>query len=730
MGIVYEARQISLDRRVALKVLPFAAALDPRQLQRFKTEAQAAAHLHHSNIVPVFAIGCEQALHYYAMQYIEGQSLASVIEEIKCLARGGSTLNANGADHESNAQKQTRTIAALSTQASSKSPHFFGTVARLGVQAAEALAYAHQFGVVHRDIKPANLLVDLRGNLWITDFGLARFLSETGQTGTGDLVGTLRYMSPEQAQGKPGATDDRTDIYGLGATLYELLTLQPVFTAGDRNALLWQIAWEEATPPRRLHKSIPVELETIVLKALAKSPDERYATAQEMADDLRRFLSDTPILAKRPSLLERGRKWARRHKTVMRAAAAMLLMAVTCLAVSTVLIARQRDEAEARRRQARTAVDEMYSEVAQNWLAHQPYLEPLQEEFLLKALRFYKDFARENGTDPGLRLETAKAEHHVAYIQHRLGLSAAAEPAYGRAIALLEALSAEFPGPTEYRAELAQCHNDWGNWLRDRERWTDAEQSYRRALALFGELALEDPDQPGPWDGLAGCSNNLGVVLAAGKRLQDAEKAYHHALTVFTRLVADHPDLPAYRHDLASSQNNLANLLRDAGRLQEAEKYYDQALLLWNELTGKFPERALYRQSLASALQGNGILLASVGRLQEADQHYRRALLLRERLADDFPSIPVYRLAWAVTLNRLGLLLANRNRTDAAENAHRKALKLLKHLATDYPEVPAYTTELIACQKYLGALHDNAAGQEVTEQRRGNLSPQGKGQSK
>jgi hypothetical protein len=190
-------------------------------------------------------------------------------------------------------------------------------VARLGVQAAEALEYAHQLGVVHRDIKPANLLLDQRGNLWVADFGLARLPNEPGLTLTGDLIGTLRYMSPEQAQGKWLLVDHRADLYSLGVTLYELLVLEPPFRGTDRQELLRQIASEEPKAPRRLNKAVPAELETIVLKAMEKSPADRYATARELADDLGRYLRDEPIRARRPSLAQRGRKWARRHRPVV-----------------------------------------------------------------------------------------------------------------------------------------------------------------------------------------------------------------------------------------------------------------------------------------------------------------------------------------------------------------------------------------------------------------------------
>jgi serine/threonine protein kinase len=357
MGVVYEAEQISLNRRVALKVLPFAAALDPKQLQRFKNEAQAAAHLQHTNIVPVHYVGCERGVHFYAMQYIDGQTLAKVIADLRRQNGGAAREKSTHDEQKRNLSTQdesslppcaiesaqsavtpTPQAAAISTEVSTRSRAFFRAVAQLGEQAAEALEHAHQLGVIHRDIKPANLLVDAGGRLWVTDFGLAHCRSQSGLTMTGDLLGTLRYMSPEQALAKRVLVDARTDVYSLGVTLYELLTLEPAYNGSNREEVLRQIAFEEPCPLHRLNDAIPPELDTITLKAMAKNPEERYATAQELADDLRRYLEDKPIKAKRPLLRQRAAKWARRHSTVVRAAVVVLVLAVVGLALSTALI--------------------------------------------------------------------------------------------------------------------------------------------------------------------------------------------------------------------------------------------------------------------------------------------------------------------------------------------------------------------------------------------------------
>jgi serine/threonine protein kinase len=414
MGIVYEAVQLSLGRRVALKVLPFAAALDAKHLQRFKTEAHAAAALHHTNIVPVHAVGCERGVHFYAMQLIEGQSLDAVIRELRGEDAGPA---ASTVDFRAGATVATPTSARTS-QRSGRARESYRTAARIAAQVADALEHAHAAGVIHRDIKPANLLLDARGTVWVTDFGLAQVSADVSLTRTGDMVGTLRYMSPEQAAGQRVLIDHRTDVYSLGATLYELLTLEPIFSGQDRRALLHQILTEEPRPPRQIERSIPVELETIVLKAVAKAPEERYATAAELAADLRRFLDERPILARRPTLVERARKWMRRHPSFVAAALLLLVGVVVALGVTTALVTRaeartreayereqlRAEEAEKRFQLAQAAANDLI-QVANEELADDPRLERVRKRLLEAALTYYQQLIEQRGEGPGARAE-------------------------------------------------------------------------------------------------------------------------------------------------------------------------------------------------------------------------------------------------------------------------------------------------------------------------------------
>jgi serine/threonine protein kinase len=517
MGVVYEAEQISLRRRVALKVLPFAAALDPRQLQRFKNEALAAAHLRHENIVPVHTVGEERGVHYYAMQFIEGRSLAHLIAELKSRPTGSYKPEAQAKDEpypslalQACVLKRTEReidstspAALLSTERTSGSRRYYDWVANLGRQAALALEHAHAVGIVHRDVKPANLLLDARGHLWITDFGLAQVAGDAGLTVTGELLGTLRYASPEQVLARQGVVDQRSDVYSLGATLYELLTLRPVFEGRDRNELLRQIADSEPRPPRSLHPSVPRELETVVLKALGKEPSERYPTARALADDLQRFLDNRPVLARRPTAAERLRKLARRHPSLVGAGAVILALLAAGSSLSTLLIrgeqertrAEQRNTEEAYRRErqraeeaearfglARRAVDEMFR-ISQEELADRPGLEGLRKRLLWSVLAYYQEFLEQRHDDPEARADLLDAKQRVEKVLADLSVLRAATQLYLLCQpAVLDELRLTDEQRPRVKEFCARVGKEWKDSLADVGRLSHAERG-RRAVA-------------------------------------------------------------------------------------------------------------------------------------------------------------------------------------------------------------------------------------------------------
>ena len=390
MGIVYEALHVGLDRPVALKVLGTQAAPDSSGRRRFLNEAKTAAGLHHTHIVPVFDVGQVGGLCYYAMQRIEGSGLDRVLRILRrdrSIAAGSSVGSGSkksptppglkvgprpGLDDApalSGLGDETRSwragvVGGVAGGGGSawrgpdpddepppyvppRGSAYYRWVAEVGRQAADALAHAHQRGIIHRDIKPSNLLVDARGVIWVADFGLARRLADPSQTQFDSLLGTPRYMSPEQA--RPGAIDGRADVYSLGATLYELITLRPPFDGQSAAELIDQIKTKEPHRPRKFDPRVPLDLETILLKALAKRPDDRYANADALAEDLARFLAHEPVKARRIGPIGRAVRFARRHPslTAVSTTAAVVVLSTATFAYVRVLDARDRADESA-----------------------------------------------------------------------------------------------------------------------------------------------------------------------------------------------------------------------------------------------------------------------------------------------------------------------------------------------------------------------------------------------
>jgi serine/threonine protein kinase len=521
MGVVYEAEQIPLGRRVALKLLPMTTLSNAKQLARFQIETQVAAALHHPHIVPIFGVGCDHGVHYYAMQLVEGHSLADLIREWKQLP-----VNDNAVE-----------IAPPSNVRNRLTPY---QVARLTRQAAEALDHAHTLGVLHRDVKPANLLVDEHAHLWVTDFGLARFQGTGDLTNSGDMPGTLRYMSPEQVTGGR-ILDPRTDVYSLGATLYELLTSQPAFGGRTQQQLIHQITSSEPVPPRKLEPSIPRDLETIVARAMAKEPEHRYATAQALADDLGRFLDDQPICARPTALPERVARWSQRHwKTTAIAATLSLVTALALTAGIAQLWKQQRlthsalqkaQEAELRERAALsftfTASDQI-AERALSMLAVPASVRPPDEleknrEFCRKALRYYEEIAIRYTDGPGMQAIAAAAHHRVGFIRAILG-EPQAEAALRRSVTLYNELIADAPCTEDLRSALAQTYGD------------------------------------------------LVFLLSKSGNSAETAKALETLVALRQGLVADFPTNEEYQISLTYNQADLCGLLENLGRCRQADE--------------------------------------------------------------------------------------------------------------------------------------------------------------
>jgi serine/threonine protein kinase len=713
MGVVYEAEQMSLGRRVALKVLPFAATMDLRHLQRFANEAKAAACLHHTNIVPVHFVGCERGVHFYAMQFIDGQPLSEIIRQMRVGEKkdsrattekptAASQAPADGASATSPTTGLARDSTPLTTEGR-RSREYFRKVAELGIQAAEALDHAHQLGIVHRDIKPGNLMLDGRGNLWVTDFGLAHIQhGETSLTMTGDIVGTLRYMSPEQALAKRAVIDHRTDIYSLGVTLYELLTLQPAFAGKDRQELLQQIAFEEPKPPRRHNNALPLELELIVLKAMEKEPTHRYGTAKEFADDLRRFLDDKPVSARRPTLWQRAAKWARRHKAVVRAFMLGLALAVVALAVSTLLVwrayraeAEQRQladahlrEAREQRRQARQAVDTMYLEVASKWLDRQPQMSELQKQFLEKVLHYYQAFAEEAGEDEEARFDKATAYLRASQLLlSSLGKGDEAQAPLRKAKAILEELADQFPDKGVYTLKLAQGLNLLAFSGAENRR-----HNLERAVSLLDDLVERYPAEPEYRYGLAARLTNLGMDLTQTGQLKEGSSRCRRAVALAEDLVRSPSPRPDYYRVLAVAAWNLAVGQQLAGDWLEAVANHRKAVAAFERLT---PDSGLpeYQHDLppfdwhnfGNTYRDLGTTLGHLKKYEEAKAAFARAERIHAKLVADFPSFESYWTALFRDYRDRGTMHWAGGQSREADQAYRQAVELGDRMSATFP---------------------------------------------
>ena len=714
MGVVYEARQISLGRRVALKVLPFAAVLNSKQIARFQNEAQAAAQLEHPNIVSVFAVGAERGVHYYAMRFIDGQPLDRAIAELRrasgiapvSTSDTKETVEAISASNEAEAGNVCpSTCGSFLTAKSTDTPEYFRAVARLGIQAAEALHAAHEYGIVHRDVKPSNLLLDGDGKLWVTDFGLARCQNDAALTRTGDVLGTTRYMSPEQASGQSALVDQRTDVYSLGLTLYELLVLRPAFPGDDGPALLRRI--DEQEPPHlgKLDPRIPSDLATVVHKAMAKQREERYTTAQQFADDLQRVLEGKPTIAKPPTIADRFGKWVRRHQRIVVATSVICICAVLGLATSTLIIAREKNKternyqrAEEYFREAKKAVDGSYAMAAEK-LADVPGASQVRKEMLQDALRYYHGFVEKAKQDPSLRADLALTYGKIGTLTAEIGSTEEAIEAHRDALKLFEQLVDENPNVADYRRSLALCHNNLGLALAQSGQTDEAQRAYREAIRLQSDFVAGSEDAGQCLSDLALSHSNLGLLLSETGEAHAAEKSFRDAIQLQEDLLEVEPDNPEYLRNIAASFNNLSALhVNDAP--DRAAELCLEALRHQTRAAESRPGELKYQSDVALTYNNLGAVQSRMKRFQEAAASYGQAIEIQRELVRADPANKSYRCDLAVSFNNLGLTQSKLRMASDAESSFRQALQMQDVLVQQNP----YDVDL---QSSLGGIHNN-----------------------
>ena len=732
MGVVYEARQISLGRAVALKVLPFAGMVRGNALQRFQNEVRAAAALDHPNIVSVYSVGEERGVHYYAMQHVHGQTLASVIEQLAELraenpSRTGaslsqilsvdSALESSPVEQSANTSHSQSGNSTDSTQAhvqagadtlitSGASGAFFKSLAELGIQAADALQHAHDNGILHRDIKPSNLMVDADAKLYVTDFGLARIESDAAMTLTGDLLGTMRYMSPEQSLAKRVVVDQRSDIYSLGATLYEAVALRPVFVGENRQDLLKQIAFDEPVKLRSVDRSVPTELETIISKSLAKSPDERYHTMQQLADDLRAYRENRPIKAKPPTLFQRVNKLVQRHKTLVAAVITTLLLALSvsggllwqerqrtlaALALETEqrgLAEENAKKAEKNLELAMTAVNEMYNEASDTILRVTPESQTFRKRMLESALAFYLAFLEENA-NPKLDFEAAVAWRRVGEISHRFEQNDKAIAAIQNAITILHDLADANPSNLDYQCELAATYRFLAKPYEVTQRRYKAQQCCRAALKIEHQLFHQLPSDPRMKDAIAKSYHQLGHALLNSK---EAKESFRSAIDLVRQLRERDSGDASLARQLAHNLTHLGELLFEEGNTAEAEAAYRDAI---NALAGaeNLPHADVldsYQAISAKIFQNLGVLLRETDRIEGAEEMHSRSTKDFRILAESFPAVAHYQDQLALSRIEYGRTLKAAGKIDEAAVQFEIAERTYEQLAKRFPDNPTY----------------------------------------
>ncbi|WP_442505837.1 protein kinase domain-containing protein [Novipirellula sp. SH528] len=739
MGIVYEATQSGMERRVALKLLPLAATLDSRQIARFKNESRAAGGLHHPNIVPVYSVGEAEGVHYFAMQLIEGPSMDEWVQE--------QTSNSDS-------------IFEFDLLSQDDLAATWETVVQWAIDAADALHYAHETGVIHRDIKPSNLILDSSGKIWITDFGLARCQTDLSLTRSGDVVGTMRYMSPEQASGQSALVDGRSDIYSLAVTIYEMLTLRPVHPGDDAHAILKRIDDHNIIPLRHFCDSAPRDLETVLAKAMSKHRDDRYETADQFASDLQRVLADEPTIARPATVVDRVARWASRHRKPVVASILVAAMGLVGFAISTALISAEKrvSDAHALRAKkseqlARGAVDGLGSQVAE-LLSDIPAAEQVRRHLLAETLDYYETFAATSGDDPELRRTLAVTYGKIGSLHSQLGSTSKAIQALRTSEHLYGQLAEQTAQDVTLNMQWSVSQNNLAESLARAGELEEAARYFSNAIRLQETLlttrSIQGTQKHDIRNQLATSLNNLGLLLADSGAIVESEERYAKAVelltshdnesgsdvdhqqlaSVLSNLSALHSELNPTRA-IAFARKALANqtlqLENDRGNARvatqvvvtlntlgsaqlkaeqnrEAAGSFEHAVEIGGQLLDRWPEQPTYRRDLVISLNHLGLALSKTGERVNAREVFLRALQQQRTLTKQFASDAETHSMLGGVLNNLGFLYRQMGDDAAAIDAYEEAVTH-QTVAVDFaPEVERYRKYLDRHQQNLSEL--------------------------
>jgi serine/threonine protein kinase/tetratricopeptide (TPR) repeat protein len=685
-GVVFLAEQTQpVRRKVALKVLK--PGMDTRQVvARFEAERQALALMDHPNIARVFDGGeTVSGRPYFVMELVKGIPITAFCDQRQL------TINDR---------------------------------LELFIHVCRAVQHAHHKGIIHRDLKPSNVLTMLDDGtpvVKVIDFGIAK---ATGQqltdktlfTNLAQIIGTPLYMSPEQTALSGLDVDTRSDIYSLGALLYELLTGMTPFDkkrlrdadydeirriirneepprpsarlADSKDTLPSIAAWRQ-TDPSKLTRLVRGELDWIVMKCLEKDRNRRYETVNGLAMDLQRYLHDEPVVAGPPSATYRLRKFARRNKLALLIAgvfAAAMLLGVAVLVVSTVLISRSytaerkaRQQAEANFQRTRAAVDEFFTTVSQSKLFDVPGMQPLRKELLESALRYYQSLAAEAGDDPSVRAGLAAAHFRLAEVYFEVDQNNDSIREVDAGLALVEQLLREHPADSDFFRRIAGVWKGTRRMSQSASPPDDragAERTLKRFLPVWERLAAENAGLPAFQSDLATLYDRAGSMLGAYARGGEAIQSYRKSIAIWESLARANPEEPEYQAALAQAYAAMAAELSYAGDRAQALKLIETGLELSEKLVARYPGIPQYREELANILSARAVRSLADGRYLEAGKFIRRALETREALAAEFPNARGYRAALASALLLRGSYYQHLRQLDRAIADFSKAIEL------------------------------------------------------
>ncbi len=725
LGVVSVAIDDELDREVAYKEIKPRHADHRTSQARFVMEAEITGKLEHPGIVPIYGLGHDPlGRPYYAMRFIQGDSLAEAINRF----------------HDPDGPYRDPGRRTLQLR------ELLGRF----LDVCDALAYAHSRGVLHRDLKPGNVMLGPFGETLVVDWGLALNLKEipgdlesthaplkTSKADTdslpseqGSIVGTLQYMPPEQAEGAIDQLGPRSDVYGLGAILYDLLTGRHPVTGTTQQELIEAVRQGNLIPLRQIRVDIPRPLEAICLKALSLRPEDRYATPRALASDIKSFLADEPVTAYREPLPDRFRRWSRRHRVLVSTLAATLIVGVLGLG-STLAVQRQKNQelsekngeltqaneakdlqtqrAEEREKDAIDAIKKFRDVVVnQPVLKNSKELEALRKRLLQEPLAFFKSLRQRLLADNDSRQKSlaslAAAAFDLGALSDEIGDKHDALTAYREALGIYRDLVTQDATVTSYQSELAASYNSTGKLLGATGRTDEAIKALEQARLIRKMLAAGNPSVSAYQNELAASLNNLGVVLRATGKPDDALNASKQALEIRKTLATQYPAVTAYQNALAGSYNDVGVLLNDAGRPNEALGAFEQARDIQKTLAAQNPTITSYQHRLA--LNGNSIgsLLREMGKPGEALGAFEQARDILRTLATQYPTVSAYQNDLARIYYCLGLSLSATGKPDDALSAFEQAVEIRRTLVTQNPTVTAYQSDLARIYNHIGIL--------------------------